>query len=100
MMRALVLGAAALALSAGAASAQAVYPVYGYGPHGDGYTVTAPLYDYAGPASPAPVHTAPHGYGPLVYEAQVYAPNSCLPNAAGGARLLHTRLLGALKTRF
>ena len=54
MMRALVLGAAALALSAGAASAQAVYPVYGYGPHGDDYTVTAPLYDYAGPASPAP----------------------------------------------
>jgi hypothetical protein len=84
MMRALVLGAAALALSAGAASAQAVYPVYGYGPHGDGYTVTAPLYDYAGPASPAPVHTAPHGYGPLVYEAP------CLPSAAGGARLLHS----------
>jgi hypothetical protein len=74
MMRALVLGAAALALSAGAASAQV-----GYGPHGDGYTVTAPLYDYAGPASPAPVHTAPHGYGPLVYEAQVYAPTPAYP---------------------
>src|SRR6516225_6879965 len=41
MMRALVLGAAALALSAGAASAQTVYPGY------DGYTATAPLYDYA-----------------------------------------------------
>ena len=79
MMRALVFGAATLALSAGAASAQAVYPVYGYGPHGDGYTVTAPLYDYAGPASPAPVHTAPHGYGPLVYEAQVYAPTPAYP---------------------
>jgi hypothetical protein len=38
MSKALVLGAAALVFSAGAASAQAVYPVYGYGPHGDGYT--------------------------------------------------------------
>jgi hypothetical protein len=61
MMRALVLGAAALALSAGAASAQTVYPA-------------APLYDYAGPAWPAP-----HGYSPLVYAAPVYAPTLAYP---------------------
>ena len=30
---------------------------YGYGPYDYGYTA-APLYDYAGPASPAPVHAA------------------------------------------
>ena len=71
MMRALVLGAAALTLSAGAASAQAVYPSYGH-------TATAPLYDYAGPASSAPVHT-PHGYGPLIYAPQLYAPAPVFP---------------------
>ena len=49
-MRAIVLGVAALALLAGAASAQAVYPSYGNGP---------PLYNYAGPAMAAPVHAAP-----------------------------------------
>src|SRR5215472_7687631 len=69
----LVLGAAALALSAGAASAQTVYPGY------DGYTATAPLYDYAGPASAAPVHAAPHGYGPLIYTPQLYAPTPAFP---------------------
>ncbi|MFZ2079006.1 MAG: hypothetical protein WAV38_20615 [Xanthobacteraceae bacterium] len=38
MRAALVLGiVATLALSAGAASAQAVYPRYGYAPHGYGY---------------------------------------------------------------
>jgi hypothetical protein len=73
MMRALVLGAAALALLVGAASAQTVYPGY------DGYTATAPLYDYAAPASSAPVDAAPHGYGPLVYEAQVYTPTPAYP---------------------
>jgi hypothetical protein len=57
MTRALVLGAAALALSAGAASAQAVYPSYGHG---------------AGPDSPAP-------HNPLVYEAPVYAPTLAYP---------------------
>ena len=61
MMRALVLGAASLALSAGAASAQTVYPGYGYAPYG--YPATAPLYDYAGPASSAPIPTAPQGTG-------------------------------------
>jgi hypothetical protein len=76
----LVLGAAALAVSAGAASAQAVYPPgYGYGAYGYGYTATAPLYDYAGPASAAPVHAAPHGYGPLIYTPQLYAPTPAFP---------------------
>ena len=46
-MHKLVLGAAALALSAGTASAQWVYPGYGYAPYGYGY---AGLYDYAAPA--------------------------------------------------
>ena len=72
----LVLGVATLALSAGAASAQAVYPGYGYAPYGYGYAATAPLYDYAGPADVAP---APHGYGPLVYAAPVYAPTPAYP---------------------
>ena len=50
----LVLGVAALALSTGAASAQVVYPGYGYAPYGYGYggygydyAATAALYDYA-----------------------------------------------------
>lgn len=68
-MRTLVLGVAALTLSAGAASAQAVYPD----------TATAPLYDYAGPASSAPGHTAPHGYGPLIYTPQLYTPTPTFP---------------------
>jgi hypothetical protein len=45
----------------------------------DGYTATAPLYDYAGPASSAPVHAAPHGYGPLIYAPQLYAPTPAFP---------------------
>jgi hypothetical protein len=60
-MRALLIGVATLALSAGAASAQVVYPGYGYAPYGYGYpgygygyAATAPLYDYAAPA---------YGYG-------------------------------------
>ena len=82
----LVLGVAALALSAGAASAQVVYSGYGYapygygyGPYGYGYVATAPLYDYAGPASAAPVHAAPHGHGPLIYTPQLYAPTPAFP---------------------
>jgi hypothetical protein len=47
----LVLGVATLALSASTASAQWVYPSYGYAPYGYGYTG---LYDYAAPA---------YGYG-------------------------------------
>jgi len=72
----LVLGAAALALSAGAASAQTVYPGYG------GYTATTPLYDYAGPASSAPVPATPHGYGPLIYAPQLFAPTPAFPAPA------------------
>jgi hypothetical protein len=75
----LVLGAASLAISAGAASAQAVYPSNGYAPHGYGYTVLAPLYDYAGPASSAPVPATPHGYGPLIYAPQLFAPTPAFP---------------------
>ena len=78
MISALVLGAIALTLSASAASAQAVSPSYGHAPYGDGYTATAPLYDYAGPASSAPVHT-PHGYGPLIYAPQLYLPAPAFP---------------------
>ena len=61
-MRALLLGIATLALSAGAASAQvpgynyygATVPLYGYAAPGYGYAATAPLYNYAAPG---------YGYG-------------------------------------
>lgn len=69
-MSAIVLGVAALALLAGAASAQAVYPSYGNGP---------PLYNYAGPAMAAPVHAAPHGYRPPIYTPQLYTPTPAFP---------------------
>jgi hypothetical protein len=64
----LVLGMAALALSAGVASAQGLYPDYGYAPYGYGYAATAPLYDYAAPgygyAATAPLYDyAAPGYG-------------------------------------
>ena len=85
MRKTLVLGAVALALSAGGASAQGanyVYPNSGYAPYGYGYAPTAPLYDYAAPAygyaapavapaqgattiiivTPAPAYTAPQVY--------------------------------------
>src|SRR5215471_13110152 len=67
-MRALVLGVATLALSSGAALAQAptqdVYPGSGYAPFGYGYVpygyaAPAPMYDYSGPAYG---YSAP-GYG-------------------------------------
>ena len=64
MRETLVLGAVALALSAGAASAQGanyVYPYSGYAPYGYGYAPTAPLYDYAAPAY---VYTGP-AYGAI-----------------------------------
>jgi hypothetical protein len=48
--KALVLGATALALSAGATSAQGANYVYRYAPYGYGYAPTTPLYDYAAPA--------------------------------------------------
>jgi len=88
-MRALLIGVATLALSAGAASAQVGYPGYdyngaavpfsGYAAPGYGYAATAPLYDYAGPASSAPVPMAPRGYGPLIYAPQLYAPTPAFP---------------------
>ena len=71
----LVLGVAILALSAGAASAQWVYPNYGYAPYGYGYTsygygyaATAPLYDYAAPGYgyAAPGYVAPGTAGTTV----------------------------------
>ena len=71
----LVLGVAALALSAGAASAQVVYPGYGYAPYGYGYgsygygyAASAPLYDYAAPAYgyAAPAYAAPATAGTTV----------------------------------
>jgi hypothetical protein len=65
----LVLGVATLAVSAGSASAQAVNP----------NPAASPLYDYAGTASPAPTRTAPHGYGPLIYTPQLYAPTPAFP---------------------
>jgi hypothetical protein len=71
MTRTLILGATALALSAGAALAQApawpVYPDYGYAPYGYGYVPSAPLYNYAAPAygysEPAYGYSEP-AYGP------------------------------------
>jgi len=59
----LVLGVAALGLSAGAASAQVGYPGYDYGyaapvadlaPPAYGYAPPAPIYNYAAPAYAAP----------------------------------------------
>jgi hypothetical protein len=70
----LVLGVAALVLSASTASAQWVYPGYGYAPYGYGY---AGLYDYAAPAygsiiivtpgsayAPPPVASGYYNYAP------------------------------------
>ena len=65
----LVLGVATLALSAGAASAQWVYPGYGYAPYGygySGYSYGAPLYDYAGYGYGAPACGAPATAGTTV----------------------------------
>jgi hypothetical protein len=69
MVRPILLGAAAVMLSVGAASAQAVYPGYGYAPYGYGYVATAPLYDYAAPAYgyAAPTYVAPVYPAPPVY---------------------------------
>jgi hypothetical protein len=81
MMKALVVGAAALVLSAGAASAQVVYPGYGYAPYGYGYGTygygygaAAPLYDYAGPA---------YGYGVAAPLYNYAAPGYGVPAQAG-----------------
>ena len=75
MTRALVLGVIALALSAGAALAQApawqVYPSYGYAPYGYGYVPTAPLYGYAAPPVVSGYAAPPVVASPPVYD---YAP--------------------------
>ena len=85
----LVLGVVALALSTGAASAQWVYPGYGYAPYGYGYApygygyaATAPLYNYAAPAYSAPatagttiiIVTPGSGYSAPVVGSGYYAP--------------------------
>ena len=49
------------------------YPSYGYGPY------AAPLYDYAGPASPGAGPRASHRYSPLIYAPQLYAPTPAFP---------------------
>jgi hypothetical protein len=74
MSKALIIGVAALALSAGAVSAQTTFNSQDYGPYGWSYVAVSPLYDYA-PASTL----APHGYGPLVYTAPLYAPTLNYP---------------------
>jgi hypothetical protein len=76
MSRALVLGAAAVALSAVSASAQ-VYgtPDYGYGYATPVADLAPPAYGYAAPpyVTPAPVYAAPSVYAAPVYQAPVYA---------------------------
>src|SRR6516225_6520111 len=67
-MRALLIGVATLALSSAIASAQVVYPGYGYAPYGYGYAASAPLYDYAarGYGYAAPAYAAPATAGTTV----------------------------------
>jgi hypothetical protein len=80
MSKALVLGVAALALSAGAASAQvpgydyngATVPLYGYAAPAYGYGAPAPLYNYAAP----PVYAAPPIYA---VPAPLYGPGYDAP---------------------
>lgn len=71
MNKAHCLGATVLALSAAAASAQAVRD---YGPYNYGYVAVSPLYDYAPAFTPGP-----QGYGPLVFAAPLYAPTPNYP---------------------
>jgi hypothetical protein len=77
----LVLGIAALALSAGAASAQWVYPGYGYAPYGYGYAATAPLYDYAAPGYGYAGYGAPATAGTTVIIVTPGAPAYTAPPA-------------------
>jgi hypothetical protein len=84
MSKALVLGAAALALSAGAASAQVGYPgydyigatvpLYNYAAPGYGYAATAPLYNYAAPG---------YGYAATAPLYNYVAPTYAAPATAG-----------------
>src|SRR5215472_18450514 len=92
-MRALLIGVATLALSAAAASAQVVYPGYGYAPYGygyagygHGYAATAPLYDYAAPGYryAAPGYVAPGTAGTTVIIVTPGAPAYTAPPVASG----------------
>ena len=107
-MRALVLGVATLALSAGAASAQAVYPSgYGYDatPVVDlaapAYGYAAPAYGYAAPAAPTVVIVTP---APAYAAALVVSGYATQPIYAWlwirlHTRILEPRLLGPLACR-
>jgi hypothetical protein len=81
----LILGVATLVLSAGAASAQALYPGYGYGYAPYGYAATAPLYDYAAPAYgyAGPAYVAPGTAGTTVVIVTP-APSYTAPPVASG----------------
>ena len=74
MSKALIMGVATLALSAGAALAQTGFPTQDYGPYGWAYVVASPLYDYAPAITPGPRES-----GPLVYTAPLYAPTPHYP---------------------
>ena len=85
----LVLGVAALALSAGPASAQWVYPGYGYAPYGYGYSgygyaATAPLYNYAAPGYGYAGYGAPATAGTTVIIVTPGAPAYTAPPVASG----------------
>jgi hypothetical protein len=75
MSKAVVLGAAALALSAAGASAQVyVTPDYGYGYAVPAADLAPPVYGYAAPTYAAPgVYAAPVYSAPPVYAAPMYA---------------------------
>jgi hypothetical protein len=80
----LVLGVAALALSTGVASAQVVYPGYGYAPYGYGYAATAPLYGYAAPAyGYGPAYAAPSTAGTTIVIVTPGAPAYTAPPVVG-----------------
>jgi len=85
-MRALLIGVATLALSSATASAQVVYPGYGYAPYGYGYAATAPLYDYAAPGYgyAAPGYVAPGTAGTTVIIVTPGAPAYTAPPVASG----------------
>ena len=92
-----VAGGTSLALSAGAALAQApawpVYPAYGFAPYGYGYVPSGPLYNYAAPAYgyATPAQEVYPGYGytqygnapAYGYATPPYGPAGGQPPAAG-----------------
>ena len=96
----LVLGVAAFALSAGAASAQVVYPGYGYAPLARLRTLWLRLHSYG--SSLRLCRSSLGGTGPrgtawvraTDLHTTTLRTNSCLPSAASGARLLHSAVSG------